>query len=204
MQALIPLLLVFILTGSARAEDLVKNPKPVGVETTLNAHAHYLDQVFVNALNSLELIASTPEAMRGDWKGIKPYLQKVKEDLPGVYYYVLPNGDYYSVDRDFTNLNLQNRPYFKSLFEGNPVMGFPVYSRSSGKKSAIVAAPIVVDDKVKGALGISVFLEDLADKLDQVFALPQDYNWFVLNAEATDMLDRDSDYIFRLFPKQSG
>ncbi|MGD9000504.1 MAG: cache domain-containing protein, partial [Granulosicoccaceae bacterium] len=86
--------------------------------------------------------------------------------------------------------------YFHSLFAGNPVKGFPIYSRSTGKKSALVAAPIVVDNKVIGALGTSIFLEELRTRLNRAFALPQNYMWFVLNAEGNTMLDDNSDFIF--------
>ncbi len=202
MKTIISTLLTFMLALPAWAEESTVNSKPVGPEATLNAGAHYLDSVFANALQSLELIASTPEAKSGNWKGIKPYLTKLETNLPGVYFFVLPDGNYYSIALDYTNLNLSDRPYFKSLFAGKPVKGFPIYSRSSGKKSALVAAPIIVNGKVTGALGISIFLDDLADELVKVIAVPHDYNWFVLNADATDMLDSDSDFIFMNALKQ--
>jgi len=157
----------------------------------------------MNTLASLELIASTPEAKNGDWKGIKRYLKQLKSVTPGVYFYALPDGNYYSVALDYTNLNLTNRDYFKSLFAGNPVMGFPIYSRSSGKKSALMATPIITNDgKVTGALGASVFLDDLHDKLNREFILPDEYTWFVLNSEGMMMLDNDSDFIFMNALKQ--
>ncbi len=196
MKTLVPTLLAFMLTFPVWSAESAKEPLPEGTEAILNAAAHYLDSVFAHAQQSLELIASTPEAQRGDWKVIKPYLQRLAPDLPGVYFFVLPNGNYYSVALDFTNLNLRNRPYFSSLFAGNSVKGFPIYSRSSDQKSALVAVPIVVDNKVVGALGVSIFLDDLVARLEQVMPLPQEYNWFVLNPDATDMLDRDRDYIF--------
>lgn len=202
MKTLISTLLAIMLALPAWAEKSTVNSQPVGLEATLNAGAHYLDSVFANALQSLQLIASTPEAKSGDWKGIKPYLKKLEANLPGVYFFVLPDGNYYSIALDYTNLNLSDRAYFKSLFAGNPVKGFPIYSRSSGRKSALVAAPIIVNGTVTGALGISIFLDDLAEELTKVIAVPQDYNWFVLNADATDMLDSDSDYIFMNVFKQ--
>jgi len=196
MKTIILVLLTFLFVGPAWAENPPESPPTVGPESTLNTAAQYVDSIFMNALASLELVASTPEAKSGDWQGIKPYLKQLEHRLPGVYFFVLPNGNYYSVALDYTNLNLTNRPYFKSLFAGNQVKGFPIYSRSSGKKSALVAAPIVVNDQVTGALGASIFLDDLAAKLDSALALPQDYNWFVLNSEGNDMLDRDMDFIF--------
>jgi len=202
MKTIISVLLTFLLVGQAWAEKSPESPPAVGPETTLNIAAQYVDIIFMNTLASLELVAATPEAKSGDWQGIKPYLKQIESALPGVYFFVLPDGNYYSVALDYTNLNLTNRGYFKSLFAGNPVKGFPIYSRSSGRKSALVAAPIVVDGQVTGALGTSIFLDDLVAKLDRALPLPQDYNWFVLNIEGNDMLDRDTDYIFMNALKQ--
>jgi len=196
MKKVISVLFVFILTSSVWAAEAVKSPQTAVPNTTLNAASHYLDTVFMNTLTSLELIASTPEAKSGDWKGIKRYLKQLEAVTPGVYFYVLPDGNYYSVALDYTNLNLSNRGYFNSLFAGNPVMGFPIYSRSSGKKSALMAAPIMKDGKVSGALGASVFLDELHDRLNREFAMPQEYTWFVLNADGLMMLDDNSDFIF--------
>ena len=196
MKTIISVLLTFLLAGPALAGKPLESPQFASPETTLNVATHYLDSIVENALASLEVIASTPEAKSGDWQGIKQYLLQLESGLPGVYFFVLPNGNYYSLALDYTNLNLSDRPYFKSLFAGNPVRGFPLYSRSSGKKSALVAVPIVVNDQVTGALGTSIFLDDLAAKLDQALALPRDYTWFVLNSKGKDLLDRDSDFIF--------
>ena len=202
MKKIISALFVFIFTSSAWAAEANKNLQTTVPKSTLNAASNYLDSVMMDTLASLELIASTPEAQKGDWKGVKRYLKQLETVRPGVYFYVLPDGNYYSIALDYTNLNLSNRGYFKSLFAGNPVMGFPIYSRSSGKKSALMAAPIVTDGKVTGALGASVFLDELHDKLNREFALPDEYTWFVLNSEGMMMLDNDSDFIFMNALKQ--
>ena len=196
MKTIISALLAFTLASPAWAENPAESPQAQGLESTLNVAAHYLETIIADAQASLELIASAPEAGSGDWNGIKQYLKQLKSDLPGVYFYVLPNGNYYSVARNYTNLNLSDRAYFKSLFSGNPVKGFPIYSRSTGKKSALVAVPILVDGKVTGALGISIFLEELSAKLNLAFALPPNYTWYVLNAKGNTMLHKESDFIF--------
>lgn len=195
MKRFFPALLALIFVSSAGAGKTVST-HPEGYEAALNAAVHHLDSVLVNALNSLELVASTPEAKNGDWNAIKRYLVRLEAGLPGVYFFVLPNGNYYTTTKDYTNLNLSDRPYFKSLFAGNPVKGFPIYSRSTGKKSAVLAVPIMVDKEVAGALGISVFLDSLTAQLSRVLALPPEYTWFVVNSEGNTMLDRDRDYIF--------
>ncbi|MEF3694444.1 MAG: cache domain-containing protein [Candidatus Cloacimonadota bacterium] len=162
----------------------------------LNTAVTHLDQIMTGCLQQLELVAQSPEARTGDWPGIKKYLSLVAEDLPGVYFYVLPDGNYYSIEKDFTNLNLSNRGYFDSLFSGNKVLGYDIYSRSSGRQSALMAAPIIVDGRVTGALGASVFLDELRTRLNSEMDLPDTYTWFVLNQNGLTMLDRELEYIF--------
>ncbi|MGW8169000.1 MAG: cache domain-containing protein [Sulfurovaceae bacterium] len=147
-------------------------------------------------LTSLELIAASPEAKSADWKKIKSHLEKIAPNLPGVYFFVLPDGNYYTITQNYTNLNLSDRAYFKSLFAGNQVKGYPIYSRSSGKKSVVVAVPIMVDKKVIGALGTSVFLDELYIQLDRDFAISKNYTWFVLDNKGDTMLDQNNDMIF--------
>jgi hypothetical protein len=204
MKAIKSLLFVFLLLGPVWAAEPADRPPTPGPDTTLNAAARYVDSIFVNALASLELIASTPEAKSGDWNGIKRYLKQVEADLPGVYFFVLPDGNYYSVALDYTNLNLSDRPYFKSLFAGKQIKGFPIYSRSSGKNSALMAAPIVTDNKVVGALGTSVFLDELQARLNRDFALPPGYSWYVLNSDGLTMLHMNDEFIFMNALTQGG
>ncbi|MDM5270901.1 cache domain-containing protein [Sulfurovum sp. zt1-1] len=196
MKKIIIVLSTLVFLSSAWAAKPVEEPQTVGPEIMLGTATHYVDTIFTNASALLKLVASTPEAERGDWKGIKPYLGQISEKLPGVYSYILPNGDYYTLDRDFTNLNLSNRGYFKSLFTGNAVNSFPIFSRSTGKKSIFIAEPIIVNGKVTGALGISIFLDELNAKLNKDFDLPLDYTWYVLNAKGNTILDKESDFIF--------
>lgn len=196
MKAIEFLLLTCMLVGSAWAAKPAENPLTAGPETTLNAAVHYVDSIFVHTLDSLELIASTPEAKNKDWNGIKPYLKQLDAGLSGTYFLVFPDGNYYSVALDYTNLNLADRAYFKTLMAGNQVKGFPTYSRSSGQKSALMAVPIVRDHKVIGALGASVFLDELHARLNQDLALPPGYIWYVLDSGGNTMLHRDGDFIF--------
>ena len=196
MKTIISTLLTFILVSSVWAEKPKESEQAEDLKITLSVATNYLDTVVVNALASLKIVATTPEAKSGDWNGIKLHLKQLESGLPGVYFFVLPNGDYYTLALDHTNLNLSDRAYFKPLFAGNQVKGFPIYSRSTGKKSVLVAVPIVVDNKVIGALGTSIFLDELHIKLNRDFALPQNYTWYVLNSEGNTLLHRDSDFIF--------
>ena len=204
MKAIEFLLLAWMSAGSVWAAKPAEYPPTAGPETTLNAAVHYVDSIFVHTLATLELIASTPEAKNKDWNGIKPYLKQLDAGLPGTYFWVLPDGNYYSVALDYTNLNLADRAYFKTLMAGNQVKGFPIHSRSSGKKSALMAVPIVLDNKVIGALGVSVFLDELHAKLNQDLALPPGYIWYVLDSGGNTMLHKDGDFIFMNALTQGG
>lgn len=196
MKTIQSFILALILLGPAWAATPADNPPAAGAETTVSAAAHYVDSIFGNALTALELVAATPEARNRDWNGIKSYLKRIEAGLPGAYFFVLPDGNYYSVALDYTDLNLSDRAYFNSLFAGHEVKGFPLYTRSSGKKSALVAVPIVADDKVIGALGASIFLDELHARLNREFALPPGYTWFVLDSTGSTMLHQDGDFIF--------
>ena len=190
------LLFVLVLTSPAWAGKAANTTPAIGAETTLNVAAHYVDNLFSGTLAALELVANTPEARDGNWSGIKPSLERLETRQPGVYFYVVPDGNYYSVAQDFTNLNLSDRGYFKSLMAGERVSGVPIYSRSSGEKSALMAVPILVDGKVTGALAASVLLDELHARLNREFALPAGHVWYVLDSNGTTMLHRDADFIF--------
>jgi HK/GC/Chemotaxis protein-like, sensor domain len=192
MRKILCTLLVLALLFSACT---VKKGVDVTKSTVSMASAH-LDKIFMNTLASLELVATTSEAQSLDWTVIKPYLEKLKAELPGVYFFVLPDGNYYSVTKDFTNLNLSNRDYFKPLFEGNPVVAHPLYSRSTGKRSALMATPIMKDGQVIAAIGASVFLNDLHVEMNKDLDLPVNYLWYVLDSEGNTMLKDEGDFIF--------
>ncbi len=177
---------------------------PSTPESSLTAHSQYLDALFADTQAGLEAVAVSPAAQSGNWAGIKQQLVKLEAERPGTYFYVLPDGNYYSLALDYTNLNLSDRGYFQGLFAGKPVKGFPIYSRSSGKKSALVAAPVMADGKVTGAIGASIYLDELHTALNKMFALPTDYTWFVVDAEGNTILDRDSDFIFMNALSQGG
>lgn len=155
-----------------------------------------LDAMLRQTQASLQSIASSPAAIKGEWPAIKAELQKLEQAIPAVYFYVLPDGNYYSVEKDFTNLNLSNREYFPALMEGKQINGFALYSRSTGKKAALMACPIMDQDKVLGALGASIYTENLHLSINEKLDLPEDYSWFVVDSNGLVIVDFESEYIF--------
>jgi len=188
-------LLMTLISLALFAEYVPAEPIMIEAESVLNLAAGHIETQLNNAMTSIQMIAGTPEAQKGDWEGIKKYLKPLQKNLPGVYFYVLPNGDYYSVDRDFTNLNLKSREYFNNLFSGKQIKGFPVVGRSSGKKSIVLATPVYTKDKISGAIGISVYLDQLSDEITRLMTLNDYYTWFVIRSDGNTLLNRNHGFI---------
>jgi len=174
------------------------------VSGLLDSACKYLDAVGTETLNDLRNLAMGSEARSGKWEIIKPGLAKLGEKRPGVWFYVLPDGNYFSVDRDYTNLNLSDRGYFQSLFAGKEVQGYPVHSRSTGRKSLVFAVPILLEDKTAAALGASIFLDELHAAFSRDISFPEGYTWFVVDVEGNTLLDREPEYMLMNAITQGG
>src|SRR5690606_15769814 len=70
-----------------------------------------------------------------------------------------------------------------------------VISRATGRKVAVLAVPVFDGGKVVGAVGASVFLDDLRQRLNRDLALPAGQTWFVIDRDGHTLLDRDPEYI---------
>ncbi|AUN94961.1 hypothetical protein C0099_08445 [Pseudazoarcus pumilus] len=179
----------------------ITTPGPAAV---VNAAAHYVDEIFAQTLASLELIAATPEARAGDWEGVRRYLLKFEPRLAAIHFYLRPDGRYYTRGSGLMPANLTDRPYFEPLFAGEPVRGYPVISRATGRKVAVLAVPVFDDTRVVGAVGASVFLDELRVRLNAELALPAGYTWFVVDRDGNTLLDRDPEYILMNVFEQGG
>lgn len=196
-------LLVFLsilLPAMSSAQDVRVRTATIGAtvtgpQTVVNSSALYVDEIFSQTQASLELIAATPEARIGDWEGVRSYLDLIAPRLAALYFFVLPDGSFHTLDGGLSSQNLSARAYFGSLFAGNPVRGFPLQSLTTGRKIAMLASPVVVDGKVVAAVGASVFLDELHKRLNREFSLPMNYTWFVLDRKGNTLLDRDGDFI---------
>jgi hypothetical protein len=73
---------------------------------------------------ALRVLANTQEVLSGDWLKIKPLLMIFIESYEGLAMYIEANGDHYTVQRDWTGLNLSDRGYFPILQSGHEVSGY--------------------------------------------------------------------------------
>lgn len=189
------LLLLFTLAGTALAQD---EPIP------LSAFTAYTDLRMSSIEQSLQIIAATFAVKSGKWEDVKATLQGYQQADDGfILWYLLPDGSYYTVDQGLMDARLSDRSYFKDLVAGRSVVGSLVVSKSTGKRSAVIAVPIVREGKVVGAIGASLFLEKLSDKIASILPLGSNATFFALAPDGRTALHKKADRHF-LDPRELG
>ncbi len=163
---------------------------------TLGVTATLIETYLKHALTSLRLIAASPATRSGIWPEIRPGLLTMCQAIPGAALYIEPDGNYYSVERGYTSLNLSDRDYFEDLFSGKEIHGSLIYSRSTGKQSVFMAVPVVEGDEVTGAVALSVFLDDFQQMISESLNLPPNYLWYVIDEKASTVLHPRTDFVF--------
>jgi uncharacterized protein (TIGR02246 family) len=141
---------------------------------------------------ALSVIAATDAAKSGVWDNMKGLLQALgATNIPAnAIWFVRPDGFYYSVELGFTNLNLSDRSYFPGLMAGQSVLGTLVISRSTGKRSVIVAQPVRNGSQVIGAVGVSYSVDQLSQEIDQTMQLPAATVFYALDGSGQTALHR--------------
>ncbi len=154
---------------------------------------------------SLALLAGTGEVRTGDWNAMSGLLKKLAGTgiLANAIWFVRPDGYYYTVDLGFTGLNLSDRSYFPGLMAGQSVHGTLVLSRSTGKRSVILAEPVVSGGKVIGGLGVSYSVDQLSAEIDQRLQLPSRMVFYALDMNGQTALHRDPTLMFE-YPSDLG
>jgi presenilin-like A22 family membrane protease len=149
----------------------------------------------------LEALAMTQEVQSGDWEEMVGLLANVEQaQVPNIVWFVLPDGSYYTVELGKTDQNLSNRTYFPGLMAGNNVLGDLVVSKATGKKSLVVASPVIREGEVIGGLGASLFLDDLSNTISEELALPDDMVFYATTPAGEVVLHSDTQLIFETSP----
>lgn len=171
----------------------------------LNAYQALVEQELAGELLGLKVLAATEEARSGRWARIKGPLTAFAEGEPDAAAVVFsrPDGSYFSVEKGLTGESLRDRDYFRGLMAGHDVEGALVVSKSTGKRSVIVATPIRANGKVIGALGVSTSVEKLAAQVNKQLDLPRDMALYALDAKGRAALHRDAALMFE-FPSELG
>jgi ketosteroid isomerase-like protein len=141
----------------------------------------------------LRLIVNTDQVKSGVWENMSGVLQSLEvTDMPAnAIWFVNPDGSYYTVEGGYTGLDLSDRSYFPGLMSGHRVLGTLVISRSTGKRSVIVAEPVRVGDQVIGGVGISYSVDQLSLEIDRTMQLPGAAVFYALDMNGQTALHRD-------------
>ncbi|MBI2906451.1 MAG: cache domain-containing protein [Chloroflexi bacterium] len=200
------LALLSTAAGCVAKADSSKIDTQIGV----SALAALADSHIESYVVSMAALAATREVQSGDWGAMRPLLEKVarpetaakvgRPENAAAVWYVLPDGSYFTVEQGKQSANISDRPYFPRLMARNIITGDLVVSRSTGRKSAVVAVPVVKDGKVVGGLGSSVFLEDLSATLRQELGLPDNMVFYAVTDRNEVALHSDTAMIMAASP----
>ncbi|MDO9577269.1 MAG: transporter substrate-binding domain-containing protein [Candidatus Cloacimonadales bacterium] len=182
--------------GENIAKSNVIDKGIISIEASLDLLSRFIDVRLGSFLEVLQAFAVTNDVYSGQWEKIKPLLVEREKLAPeGRIWYLLPDGSYYTTVDDLTSKNLKSRSYFPELIAGNPVLGDVVVSKSTGRTVVIAAAPIVKENQVKGALGTSIYLQDINDDLGKAFPLSAGYIYFAVDTLGIISLHSDGSLI---------
>lgn len=142
-------------------------------QALLSAVGSLADAYLLQTRHTLEMLARTAEVQSGQWDRMKPLVSaSVPPTLPQVLWFARPDGTYYTSAGGRVDPKLSDRAYFPQLMAGEAVCGDLVVSKSTGKKSVILAVPVKKDGQVVGGIGASIFVDDLSQLLNERLKLP--------------------------------
>lgn len=189
-----------VAQSSSDTASVVEKDSP----SLLSAFMSYTDLRIQSLQLSLEILAWTSEVRSGNWSNMKNLLARFQELDDGlIVWYLRPDGTYYTGDKGLMDKNLRDRIYLPDLIAGKKITGTLVISKATGQRSAIIAVPVVMDGKIVGAIGSSLFLDKLSDRIDAALDLRPDATFFALAPDGLTTLNRKTDRHF-LDPREMG
>lgn len=184
-----------------------KNGAAEGAELRLilNGYAAYAEEHIAGTLRGLKLLSFTEEVKSGKWAEMKELLAKFDKSgiTAAAVWYARPDGSYYTAEDGLAAHKIADRPYFPTLMAGSDVVGFLVISKSTGKRSFVIAVPVKNNGKVAGALGVSVSAEDMSKTIDEKLGLPKNMLFYALDKKGEVSLHPNSE-LLHVFPSDLG
>jgi len=165
---------------------------------TLHAMVYTCESKFASTLDTLRILAQTDQARRMNVDAFTPLLDRLQlTDAGTLYWMAYPDGTYFTSPQGKSPYNLSERSYFPDLTRGYEVVGSLVVGYVSGRKSAVVAVPVWRNGQVVGALGASLFLEELSREVSGVFGFGENTLFFALAPDGQTTLNWKAERIFR-------
>jgi len=209
--ARIILLVLLVLSLSAVAEGEMAPAQDQGgismanLRLLLNSFAALGEGHVENVLRGLKIMSATEEAQSGEWEKMRGVLAEFNRSgiKAAAVWFVRPDGSLYTVEKGLTDLNLRDRHYFPRLMAGEEITGDLVISKTTGKRTAVVAVPVKKNGKIIGALGTSLVVEDISRMLDEKMGLPGNMFFYALDQKGQTSLHRVSALLFA-YPSDMG
>ena len=172
---------------------------------TLEAYRATVEARLEGVLAATRTLAATEDVRSGEWARMRGPLVVLAANTKehAAVWFARPDGSYFTVDKGATGETLRERAYFPTLLAGRDVVGALVVSQSTGKRSLIIASPVLVEGKVAGAVGVSIDAAKLAASVDQAIRFPADVVFYALNQQGQTALHRAGELIF-VFPSDVG
>lgn len=160
------------------------------------------ESAIVGLVESMNVMTATANMRTGEWSQMEDLVAQFEEsELSYNAWFLKPDGSYYKVGSGLASANLSDRAYFSKVMGGEATLGDLVVSRSTGRKSMILTAPIFNGPSVIGALGVTLYLDDfsvyLSDALNlaegiSFYAYDQDDLVICVHPDASLLLEADS------------
>ena len=182
---------ISVPAGVALSADRIVSDFKTDPRTTLSALVAFADEHITGALNGLRLLSVTEPVISGDWENMKPLLSKFSENISGAVWFARADGTYFTAAEGLAKQKISDRPYFEPLMKGGVIAGELVISRSTGKKSAVIAVPVLQAGRVTGAIGASLSLEKMSALIDEAISLPENMFFYALDDSGRTALHRD-------------
>jgi len=170
----------------------------VNGESELAAAIALTDNHIQSFINTMQVLAMTEEVKAGSWEGMQGLLGRFSQDqIPAAVWFALPDGSYYTVEVGKASGNLSDRAYFPTVMSGTATIGDLVVSKSTGQKSVIATVPVKNGGQVIGALGVSIYLDDLSTSVVDEMQLPDNMVFYAIDGEGNIALDSDTQMIMQ-------
>lgn len=164
----------------------------VGVSSAVALTEARIDGV----VGSMDIMAVTDEVVSAEWDSMVNILTEFEEtSIPLVAWFALPDGSYYTVDAGKVSANISDRAYFPKVMAGETVIGNLVVSKSTGRDVMVAVVPVMSGGDVIGALGVSVYLDQLSQLIAGDMELPDDMVLYAVNGDGLIALHTDANLI---------
>ena len=190
----IGLLLVMIMAGDVvQAQDDFHLDAPFGVRAIKLLAEGYIKGL----IDSMHVMTASANLQTGDWNQMETLLAQFEEsELSYNAWFLMTDGSYYKVGSGLATSNLSDRDYYTQVMAGETTLGDLLVSRSTGRKSMILTAPIYNGPSVIGALGVTLYLDDFSTLLNDQLLLPEGVGFYAYrNEDPTICMHANSDLL---------